>query len=58
MNAAQVAAAQISLKDREIIEVNEFEQRLNQLNFRGPSIVNAGARAHVSFRPTSRSISI
>jgi len=49
MNAAQVAAAQISLKDREIMEVKEFEQRLNQMNVRGPSGVPGVARAPVSF---------
>ena len=50
MNAAQVAAAQISLKDREILEVKEFEQRLNQMNVRGPSVVPVAARASVSLR--------
>jgi hypothetical protein len=48
MNAAQVAAAQISLKDREIIEVKEFEQRLNQMNVRSPPIAHVGVRASVS----------
>jgi hypothetical protein len=48
MNAAQVAAAQISLKDREIMEVKQFEQRLNQMNIRGPPILPLPARASVS----------
>ena len=48
MNAAQVAAAQISLKDREIMEVKEFEQRLNQINVRSPSIAPTAVRAPVS----------
>lgn len=48
MNAAQVAAAQISLKDREIIEVKEFEQRLNQMNVRSPPIIPVAARASVN----------
>ncbi len=48
MNAAQVAAAQISLKDREIMEVKEFEQRLNQMNVRSPPIIPVAARASVS----------
>lgn len=48
MNAAQVAAAQISLKDREIMEVKEFEQRLNQMNVRSPPIMHVAARASVS----------
>ena len=48
MNAAQVAAAQISLKDREIMEVKQFEQRLNQMNIRGPPILPHPARASVS----------
>jgi hypothetical protein len=48
MNAAQVAASQISLKDREILEVKEFEQRLNQINIRGPHLAPVAARFSVS----------
>jgi hypothetical protein len=49
MNAAQVAASQISLKDREIMEVKEFEQRLNKINIRAPQILPVAERASVSW---------